>query len=207
MIEDYTQYPICDTDIWVNVCLGNILPQFFWKYDKIIVADVVEEEIKKFSSNQSFGYISHKFKSYKENGSIFVIEHEVHISKFDRMILEQMLYEIGFKNDFRNKPPEENKVEFVSAIYADHFNLPFMKSNDGAFSDDGKGKKEFPDLLVKNWHAVVNEVINDDKERIKVNTLIENERKRLNVKNKVYKEKKMDDMLALLATKINNGRN
>jgi hypothetical protein len=199
MIPDFSQYPICDTNIWVNVCLGKILPEFFWKYDKILVADVVEKEISKWKRDDKFSFVATKFDDYKMNGSILVIEHDVHINEDDRPILEKMLYDIGFVHGFQIA--ELNKGEFVSAIYADHFQIPFMKSDDKAFKEGGKGKDEFPDLIVKDWHTVVNEVITDHGKRIKVNTIIEQERKRMDANHTKAKEKKMEDMLSLLVSK------
>ncbi|WP_458413030.1 hypothetical protein ACNQFZ_19855 [Schinkia sp. CFF1] len=180
--------------------MGNILPEFFWTYDKIVVADVVENEISKWNKSDKFSFISTKFDDYKINSSILVIEHDVHIIEEDRPLIEKMMFDIGFSHGFQIAEPD--KGEFVSAIYADYFGIPFMKTDDKAFKDGGRGKQEFPDLLVKDWYTVLNEIITDHGRRIKVNTLVEQERKRMDANNKKAKdEKKLDDMLALLASK------
>src|SRR5690606_27411567 len=100
MKPDFSQFSICDTNIWVNLCLGNILPEFFWTYDKIVVADVVENEIIKWKKGDKFSFIATKFEDYKNNNSILVIEHDVHVIEEDRPFLEKMLFDIGFTQGF-----------------------------------------------------------------------------------------------------------
>ena len=51
---DMTQYPICDTDIWVDAVLSELENNLIKKYSKLVVADVVEKEIIKFRSNNTF---------------------------------------------------------------------------------------------------------------------------------------------------------
>lgn len=48
---DMTQFPICDTDIWVDAVLSKTDELLIKKYGKIIVCDVVEYEIMCFKSN------------------------------------------------------------------------------------------------------------------------------------------------------------
>ena len=43
--EELSNYPICDTDIWVDVILVKLDDELIGKYEKIVVADVVEKEI------------------------------------------------------------------------------------------------------------------------------------------------------------------
>ncbi len=69
------QYPICDTDIWVDAVLSNLDGTLIDKYHKLIVADVVEKEILNFKRNESFQVISDKFLGYKRSGKIIVIDH------------------------------------------------------------------------------------------------------------------------------------
>jgi|GEM_PF-911801 hypothetical protein len=204
-IAELSKYPICDTDIWVNLCLGGLLSEVFKLHSKLVVADVVEGEILNWRKSGKYCFIADEFQKYKKNGHILVIEHDKHIPAPQRKILERILYDLKFQNDFKNKPPEENKGEFVSAIYADYFKIPFMKSNDNAFQEGGKGREAFPDLLVKNWNDTLRELLKDDRQRISIAKKVEEENKRMNQsKNTVDKHNKgkndisMDEMLEQL---------
>ncbi|MCK6075378.1 hypothetical protein [Paenibacillus silvae] len=210
MNPDFSLYPICDTDIWVNLCLGDLLPRLFRKYQKLIIADVVEGEILAWGNGGHFTFIAEEFKQHKNCGNIFVLEHEVHINPEDRTVLEQVLFDLGFKYDFKNNPRETNKGEFVSAIYADHFQIPFMKTNDNAFQESGNGAKEFPDLIIKNWYEVIEELVSDPRERIAIRKKVDAENKRMVHHNHKYKEERgkevMLQKLSSLAGKFNNKR-
>lgn len=206
MSNIFSKYPICDTDIWVNLVLGDMLGHAFQKYKKIVFADVVEGEILAWSRDSKFSHISSLFEQSKRDGTILVIQHDVDISQPDRLILEDMLYQLNFKHDFRNKPPEKNKGEFVSAIYAQHFGIPFMKTNDGAFQIGGKGRSEFPDLAIKNWYEIVEDLVTDSGEMIRIRSLVEKERQRMNNHKTARQQKKKDDLLKDLAKKFNNSR-
>jgi hypothetical protein len=208
MNPDYKKYPICDTDIWVNLCLGDLLPRLFGRYEKILFADVVEGEIMAWRKHNEFAFIADEFAVHKERQNVFVIEHHVHIEQADRVVLEGVLYDLGFRYDFKNEPPEKNKGEFVSAIYADHFGIMCMKTNDNAFQSGGQGVVEFPDLKIKNWYDVVEELVPDSREKIKLRTQVERESKRMTQQHEKLKEaKKKEDMLSKLAEKFNTRRN
>ncbi len=182
--EEFKKYPICDTDIWVKICLGQICDKLFAYHKKIIVADVVQGEILKWDrTNSKFSFIAGNYKHYRKIGNILVINHSYDIYEEDRMILERQLYDLGFENDFNNKPPESNKGEFVSAIYADYFGIPFMKSDDGIFSIGEKGQSSFPNLKIKNWNTTVHELIQNDIERIKVTKLASEQNLKMNKEN------------------------
>ena len=125
------KYPICDTDIWVDINLGGILTNLFEKYEKIIIADVVQNEILKFSSNRDFSFIAEEYRKNKKAGNIIVIHHEK-IEESDRILLERQLVDCDnrFRSGLADDPHEKNKGEIVSAIYAEYFEIPFLKSND-----------------------------------------------------------------------------
>lgn len=188
--KDFTSYPICDTDIWVKISLGGIHKELFKKHEKIIVADVVEGEILNWNryDDSKFKFIAEQFLHYKNNGDIYVINHEEDISKEDRRFLERQLYDLGFENDFNNNPSESDKGEFVSAIYADYFGISLMKSNDGAFGDSGRGEIAFPELEVKNWYITTEELITDDRRRHKIRALVEKNSKQMESEHKKRKE-------------------
>lgn len=60
--EELSNYPICDTDIWVDVILAKLDDELIGKYEKIVVADVVEKEILNFGKNPYFKVIAEKYE-------------------------------------------------------------------------------------------------------------------------------------------------
>ncbi|EGC93283.1 hypothetical protein HMPREF9402_1035 [Turicibacter sp. HGF1] len=207
---EFSRYPICDTDIWVRICLGNLFDVIFKKYKKLVVADAVENEILKWErENSNFTFIANKYNDYKDKGLILVIDHMKDIRVEDRLILEQILFDLGFESCFYYGMSEKDKAEYVSALYADYFKMPFMKSNDHAFSDGGKGKVLFPKLLVKDWYKTTEELIFDTMVRIRIRSLVDEKCKRMSDErqknlNKYmdYKNEDLQNQLALLKTKF-----
>ncbi|MGD6803948.1 hypothetical protein [Rossellomorea aquimaris] len=208
MKYDFSEYPICDADMWVYLWLSDYINRVFDKYGKLVFADVVEQEILEWENGDNkYKDIAHFFKACKVEEQVIVINHEEHIEAGDRLILEQALMDLDFKHGLRNSPREKDKGEFVSALYADHFNIPFMKTNDNSFQDGGRGKKEFPELRIKNWYSLVEEFSVDQDEKIKIRRLIDEEQKIMKRKHETYKvEKKKEDLLQAFADKFNGKR-
>lgn len=103
-IEEYKKYPICDTDIWVFVCLGGVEDKLIRQYTKLVMADVVVQEINGWNKEDyKYNYIHKKFQQYARNGQILVIHHEG-IPEEERYVLEVNLYSYGFSNGFENSP-------------------------------------------------------------------------------------------------------
>ena len=205
---DYTKYPICDTDMWVYLYLSDFSNRIFQKYKKLIFADVVEQEILAWEEkNEKYKNIALYFKRCKQEGLVIVIQHELHIKADDRQFLEQALLDLNFKYGLKNSPKEKNKGEFVSALYADYIEIPFMKTNDKAFQGTGAGRKEFPALEIKNWYDVVEEFSIDQDEKMRVRKLVEQEQEKMtNHYEKQKEEKKKADLLARLAQQMNDRR-
>lgn len=65
---DFLKYFICDMDIWVKLCLGDLLLWFFRKYEKIVFVDVVEGEIIVWLKEFYFDYVVKEFMVYKKSG-------------------------------------------------------------------------------------------------------------------------------------------
>jgi hypothetical protein len=208
MNHNFSKYPICDTDMWVYLYLSDFLGRILQRYEKLVFADVVEQEILAWEeNNERYKDIAVYFKQCKEDGVVLVIQHEVHIDKEDRGYLEQTLRDLHFSNGLKNHPKERNKGEFVSALYADHFEMPFIKSNDNAFQVGGIGQKAFPELKVKNWYDIVEEFSVSQDEKIRIRKIVDKEQKQMTYfYEKQKEEKKKQDMLKLLAEKVNKGR-
>lgn len=208
MNTDFSKYPICDTDMWVYLYLSDFLGRVLQKYEKLVFADVVEQEILAWEqNNDKYKNIAIFFKQCKKDGLVLVIQHEVHIDADDREFLEQALRDLHFTNGLKNDPKERDKGEFVSALYADHFEMPFMKSNDNAFQDGGRGKKEFPELIVKNWYEIVEEFARNQEEKLRIRKMVDQEQKQMAFHyEKQKEEKKKQDTLNKLAQMFNKKR-
>ncbi|MBO0588413.1 hypothetical protein [Sporosarcina sp. E16_8] len=208
MNENFLEYPICDTDIWVCLCLSEFHHRVIKNHGKLVFADVVEQEIVKWEDGVGkYRFISTIFREYKKEGQILVINHEDHLSLGERKVLERTLKELRFSHGLRNVPHEKDKGEFVSALYADHFSIPFMKTNDNSFQEGGRGKKEFPDLEIKNWYDIVEEHGYDQEERIRVRKLVQEEQEIMGRLFEGHKEEKSKaEMIAKLVALKNNQR-
>ena len=180
------KYPICDADVWVYACFGDVVDRLFEIHNKIVVADVVEGEILKWKSNDKFKYVANTYEYYKTRGRILVICHKEHIPLEHRKILEGMLTQFGFQNYFSNVPPEKDKGEYVSAIYADYFNISLFRTNDNLFAEGGRGRKDFPDLNIQNWYDTLRTLVPDNAAFIKINKMIQDEEERC----EYYKEQR-----------------
>lgn len=205
---EYQKYPICDTDMWINICLAGFCDRVFEKYNKIIFADVVEQEILRWEIHEDkFKVIVDNFCARKKSGEIYVINHYIDFDESERLILETMLSNLNFKTGLMNDPKEDNKGEFVSAIYADHLNIPFMKTNDNIFNLGERGNREFPDLKIKKWSELSEELSNDDNERMRVNRLVDENRIIMNRRfDKIKDEEKKNSQLLRLQMKMNEKR-
>lgn len=188
---DLTKYPICDTDIWIDAVLAGLDNALIGRYHRLIVADVVEKEILKFKKNDSFKMIAEKLLTYKENEEIIVINHS-DIVEEERKFLEKQLVECDsrFETGLADNPHEQHKGEIVSAIYAEYFEIPFLKSNDGAFKEGNMGRVAFPDLVVKNLKDMLKDLVPDEGERWKSYRLIKDNRALMDEEKRIYKEKK-----------------
>jgi len=205
-ITNFNNYPICDTDIWVDIILAKLDDLLFDKYEKIIVANVVEWEIKQFQSNPYHKNIAEKFIAYRDAGFIIVIHH-TNIDGESRKLLEKQLYDCNFqfKNGLSVKPHEKHKGEIVSAIYAEFFELPFLKSNDGTFNDGNLGRQAFPDLIVKNRKETINDLVENEVRRKECHQLIYDSRKLMNEGTRIYNEEPAtDEQIKQLLSKFRN---
>ena len=187
--EELSEYPICDTDIWIDIILAEIDNLLFEKYGKIVFADVVEQEIMMFRNNPTFQCIANKFMTYKEQDRIIVICHD-RIDCIDKMLLEKQLKECNsqFKTGLKDYPHEEHKGEIVSAIYAEYFVLPFLKSNDGAFRDGNMGKISFPNLIVKDRKTTIYDLVDNEKDRKECLRKIKENRMFITEGQRIYEE-------------------
>lgn len=87
------------------------------KYEKIVVADVVEKEILKFGKNEYFKVIAEKYKVLKKNEKIIVIEHSA-IDEEDKKFLEKQLVDCDdrFQTGLEDSPHEEHNRKIRTMV-------------------------------------------------------------------------------------------
>lgn len=208
---ELADYPICDTDIWVDAILSKLDEALIGRYTKIVVADVVEKEILKFGENQYFKIIAEKYEAYKRTDNIIVIEHS-DIDEEDKKFLERQLIDCDerFQTGLADSPHEAHKGEIVSAIYAEYFECAFLKSNDGAFQEGNMGRIAFPNLEVRNLTDMLKDLVNNDQQRRECKQAIIDNRALMDEGTRIYKEEKnapvtkeqVEDLLLKLRRKL-----
>lgn len=208
MTSEFSKYPICDTDMWVYLYLSDFTNRVLYEYKKLVIADVVEQEILAWEeNNERYKGIALSLKECTANRDILVIRHEQDIPANDRLFLEHALEQMDFQFGLKNIPKEKHKGEFVSALYADYFKIPFFQTNDHAFQQDGLGREKFPELTIKNWYDIVELFSRDQSEKIRVRKMVGEEQKRMEYyfdKQKEERERKL--LLESLANKFNDKR-
>lgn len=204
MENSFNSYPICDTDIWVYLCLGDLVGRVLNKYKRLVVADVVEKEILQWKGKDpKYEFIANDFINYKAEDYILVINHKTDINEEDRGILENTLSELSFMYGLEDNPHEKNKGEFVSAIYADHFGIPLMQTNDGVFQEGGIGRRGFPDLDIQNWYHIVEEFSRNDNEKIQIRKKVEKAQQSMKERHgRIAEEESKKKMLQKLQNKF-----
>lgn len=165
---------ICDTDIWVNICLGEVCYPYVNHYSNVYFSEFVENEILKWSRGESrFNKIADYFTTHKNNGEISVL----YLNNFDNLtqiIVKSELQMYGF-SDIDNKNKKiKNLGEYASAVFASQEGISNFHTNDNEFGETGSGHRCFPDLSVFNLNNILNDVL-DHKIRINTMALIERE--------------------------------
>lgn len=206
ILSEIDQYPICDTDIWVNMSLAKVCSRAFNKYKKVIFADIVELEIKEWNRDTNYSFIATDFDESKKLNTAFVIYHLEHIEEDDRDFMTQQLKELNFQYGLDKR--EKDKGEVVSAIYADHFGITVIKSNDSYLKSSGFIEKEFPDLIVKSWSDVSEELSESHSDLMQIRKSVDDRRPAMNNSFTVQKAvEKKEEILQKLQDKFNNKRN
>lgn len=224
--EDFSKYPMCDCDLWLKLCWGNVIDKLFEIHEKVIIADFVEEEILRWKKNKKYNKPVHDLKYYKDSNRVIVISHDDF--EEDRIIIERQFQDFGHYLGFTDDPVErKNKGEYASAIYADYLGITLLKSDDKKFKQEAE--IHFDELTIKNLNETLRDFrFNKHKDRIKVVQKIERISKAINDEREKNQRKldidevaaskdieqnskthsknsmQLDDMIAQLANKFNS---
>lgn len=191
---------LCDTNIWVKVCLGDKTEEFLKKFSNTGFADVVENEIIKWKLNQDrFCKIAEK---YEEHGELYFV---VRLSEQDEWVRKSILkdFERYFGvSDIDNKSKNlMNLGEQGSLLYAYHLEIPYIQSDDSSFFQNTSIMENFDEIEILSWSDVVEKITNGHDERIALTTSIENEQKVMSNKKVKRKELNMKEQLKKLQEK------
>ena len=152
--------------------------------------------------------IAEEFLLRKSSGDIIVIHHS-DIDKNDRRFLEKQLIDCDnrFKTGLADKPHERHKGEIVSAIYAEYFEIPFLKSNDGTFREGEAGSIAFPNLVVKNLRDMLNDLVVEEGKRREYLRMIKDNRDFMDEGKRIYEtapvtQVRVDLLLSKLRRKL-----
>ncbi|EAE0718339.1 hypothetical protein Q876_08820 [Listeria monocytogenes] len=180
---------LCDANIWINVCYGNVINKYIEKYKEIHFADKVVNEMAKVKDVQG---MDRPYQEYcKRNGS------EVRTIYFERLevnlqqIIKSQMLTFGFWELDNKSKKIKNLGEYMSLMYAYHLNIPYVHSYDNEFQDNvsiGEVFKKFKGIEIISW-ATVLDIITDENlsEKIRIDNLVMQQ-------NKINKKKKKEKL-------------
>lgn len=170
---------ICDTNIWVNVCIGDVHEKYLEKFSSIGIADAVKNEIVKWRNHKNeFKKISVLFHEY-ENKKLFIINKE-NLDPTTRKIIENELKQQGFTDLDNRIKTIKDLGEFVSLLYAYHLGIPYIHSNDANFSyeiHNGSLLSKYKGIEIIMWNEISETITDNDDDRIKLNRVVEEKSK------------------------------
>lgn len=192
---EYSKYPICDTNIIIDLNLGDILNKFLENKKKIWVCDKVFLELKsKFKKSQKYSYLT------EINSKMKLIDHK-YFSENELKVMNIQLLSYEIENCIGTENIGEDFGEFVSSIYAVTLGIKELYTNDKKFIEKYANEPIFKSLIMRDLDYTLRELVKD-KERIKIMKLIEEENRRMNKILKEENEKdKIEKMIILLKNK------
>lgn len=192
---EYSKYPICDTNMIIDLSLGNILKRFLNAKRRVWICDKVLLELKfKFQNSDKYSGLAELNSKMNLIGYQCFSEQQLNVMK-----LQLLNYEI--QNCIGTKNIGKDFGEFVSAIYAVTLGIKELYTNDKTFIREYKCEPIFKNLIMKNLDETLRELLSD-RERIKTMSIIESENEKMKRILKDEKEKdKLDKMLNLLRQK------
>lgn len=189
MVE-YSLYPICDTNILIDLKLGDIFQQFLKSNIKVNVADKVKDEMdNKFSKSQKYNFLLDVFQ--EEN--IQIIEESI-FSEEQKRVMMANLVSYKIQNFIGKKARGKDVGEFASALYAVNLGIKKLYTNDKNFIRDYGKELIFRNLEMVDLNCTLAEFLKDAK-RIRVNSKIEIENAKMKsaLKEEFVKKVKEED--------------
>lgn len=177
---------LCDTNIWVKICLGGKCEKFFEVYSGMSFADFVENEIIKWKANDTrFSKIGAYYESLSDSYNVIRLSDLSLVTR--SLILKDFKRYFGVSEVDNTKQKIPNLGEQGSLLYAYHLGIPYIQSDDNEFFQNQKIREYFEDIEVLTWSDVAEEITDNDTERIKLNKGIEQEQEIMNNKRETHK--------------------
>jgi hypothetical protein len=190
---------IFDTNIWVNICIGNVLDRYLKHYGKLYVCEQVENEVAKWGTNgERYAFISGNFEKAKTDSGIEVL----YLTDFEPLtqrIVKLQLQQYSFTAIDNSEKTIPDLGEYASAVYAAHKGIINFHSDDKKFCQKCNEQNLFEGLNILLLNEVLDTFLGDI-ERIRVMGLIEERNRAMSTEHNELV------LLKNLITKFNNGR-
>lgn len=166
---------ICDTNIWVNLCLGDVHSVYFEKFNIVGIADAVKNEIIKWERHEGDSKrVFSLFHKYKDK-NLFIINRNELDSRI-KSIIEFDLRQEGFVDLDNSNKTIENLGEFVSFLYAYHLEVPFIHSDDTSFSHEIQSEEVFSrykGIEIVTWNEIAETLTDNHDDRLRLNKIVQ----------------------------------
>lgn len=195
---NYSLHPICDTNILIDLQLGNVFQEFLESTIKVNVADKVKDEMNnKFSKSQKYKFLLDVF----EKNNIQIIEESI-FSEDALLVMRANLAHYNVQNFIGRRAFGKDAGEFASALYAVNLGIRKLYTNDKKFITNYGQEQIFSGLEMLNLNYTLEEFLKHT-ERISAISKIENENsKMISILQKEASEKKEKDSLEKLLKKL-----
>ncbi len=144
---DISEYPLCDTDFWINISQLLENERVFECFNKVLFADAVSYELinKSFSADKKFKEAYLKYKEEVSNNRAYdlILSENLFINSKERLVIKKLLVENNIEYDDCNKCYKgrpKDLGEKVSIIYATVLSLKILLSDD-------RGSKKFKNRI------------------------------------------------------------
>lgn len=154
------EYPICDTDIWINVSKLNKYDIIFTQYENIFISDAVREEIENKASDDSeqFKCALDGFKNMYQKKKVYCmrLNNKTHFNEEEKALAQHYFVQSGInynEETGRFVGRARNVGEKVSVIYASIHNLPMVLSRDSGA--DKFASEHFKRVPIKRYEELL----------------------------------------------------
>ncbi len=196
---------ICDSNIWINVCLGDVHTNYVDAYKTIGIADAVHNEIVKFGESE--GRSQQIYSSYIENIGKGVRKINIEdFSETEQKLISNELIRRGFIDRDNTSKIIKNLGEYVSLVYAYFLEVPFIHTHDLKFCDEilmSDIYEQYKGIEIITWHSLSEALVASFKDKMLLNKKIEQEQVQMKREyTSVKEEKKLDLKISALAQKF-----
>jgi hypothetical protein len=179
----FKNYPVCDTNILIDLQLGNVFERFLTNENKINIVDKVLDEMRNlFSYSPSYGQL---LLTIEKNANVYIVPETIFTSD-QQSTIKHTLKMFPIKNFFGKKAFGKDVGEFASAVYAIYLQIQQFYTNDKKFIEKYQHNPFFTNLLMLNLNDILNKFLSNP-ERIRANQIIETKNSKM---DRILKQEK-----------------